>query len=57
MTLGGLISLVAVRRPERPPEPHAAPGPLAAAGECGRVAERRAPAPATVTLPREPAKA
>jgi EmrB/QacA subfamily drug resistance transporter len=59
MVLGGLISLVSVRRIERPPEvaPHAAPGPLAAAGECGRPAERRRPAPATVTLPKQPAKA
>lgn len=57
LALGGLISLVAVRRPDRPPEPHAAPGPLAAAGECGRVPEPKRRAPATVTLPREPAKA
>jgi MFS family permease len=59
MAVGGLISLVSVRRIERPPvvEPHAAPGPLAAAGECGRPAERRRRAPVPVTLPKEPAKA
>ncbi|MFL5870412.1 MAG: MFS transporter [Solirubrobacterales bacterium] len=45
MTAGGVIALVAVRNPERPPErePLRGPGSAAAAGECGRCpeAERR----------------
>ena len=44
MAAGGVIALVGVRNPERPPEPRPGPRPTAAAGECGRCADR-APAP------------
>jgi hypothetical protein len=36
MAIGGLIALLAVRNPERAPEPVPGPGAAAAAGECGR---------------------
>jgi EmrB/QacA subfamily drug resistance transporter len=41
MAIGGVISLVAVRNPERPPEREPLPGPGSAAtvGECGRCPE------------------
>ena len=59
MVLGGLISLLGVRNPERPTEPERAhlPGAAAAAGECGRTGERPAPSPVPGTLAREPAGA
>ncbi len=44
MATGGAIALVGVRNPERAPEPRPGPGATAAAGECGRCADR-APAP------------
>jgi EmrB/QacA subfamily drug resistance transporter len=39
MAVGGAVSLVGVRNPERAPEPRPGPGATAAAGECGRCAE------------------
>jgi EmrB/QacA subfamily drug resistance transporter len=59
MLVGGVISLLGVRNPERPPEPEVeprrGPGPAATAGECGRVAERPEPSPVPGTLAPEPA--
>lgn len=45
MIVGGAISLVSVRNPERGEEPQVEPGPGAAAtaGECGRAADRGEP--------------
>jgi EmrB/QacA subfamily drug resistance transporter len=61
MLVGGLISLLGVRNPERPPEPELeprrGPGPAATAGECGRVAEPSEPSPAPGALEPEPAGA
>jgi EmrB/QacA subfamily drug resistance transporter len=56
MALGGLTSLLGVRNPKRPTEPerHHVPA-AAAAGECGRPAERAGPSPVPGTLEPEPA--
>jgi MFS family permease len=59
MAVGGLISLLGVRNPERPTEPerHHVPA-AAAAGECGRSdGPERRPSPVPGTLAPEPAAA
>jgi EmrB/QacA subfamily drug resistance transporter len=57
MILGGLISLVGVRNPEREgrPEREHAPGPAATVGECGRTSHPAEPGPVPGTLEPEPA--
>jgi hypothetical protein len=52
MVLGGAITLVLVRNPERPAErePQPGPGPAATAGECGRPSEQFEPSPVPGTL-------
>jgi EmrB/QacA subfamily drug resistance transporter len=59
MVLGGLIALVGVRNPERTPRPEHehAPGPAAAAGECGRPSHELEPGPVPGTLTPDPAPA
>jgi EmrB/QacA subfamily drug resistance transporter len=59
MVLGGLIAFVGVRNPEREPTPvhEHAPGPIAAAGECGRTSHPAEPSPVPGMLEPEPAAA
>jgi EmrB/QacA subfamily drug resistance transporter len=56
MAIGGLIALLAVRNPERPPERVPGPGSAAAAGECGRCPPIEVPEPSREPEPEpEPA--
>jgi hypothetical protein len=59
MAAGGAVALAGVRNPERPaPEPSGVPpAAAAAAGECGRPAERPAPSAVPGTLAPEGASA